>query len=43
LLGHATVWDPAIGKLNLIQVLRVGAHHDEHHVETIRQLLVHRP
>jgi hypothetical protein len=33
------VFDPAIGWLNLIQVLRVGIYHDEMHYEQIRGLL----
>ena len=28
-----------IGCLNMIQGLRVGAHHDEHHFATIRRIL----
>jgi len=39
LLGHVTVWDPAIGRLNLVQVLRVGVHHDLHHYTAVRRLL----
>jgi hypothetical protein len=38
LLGHVSVWDPAMGWLNLILVLRVGLYHDELHFETIRQI-----
>ena len=39
LLGHVTVWDPAIGRLNLVQVLRVCVHHDLHHYTAVRRLL----
>ncbi len=38
-LGNTPLYDPAIGRLNMIQALRVGAHHDEHHFATIRRLL----
>lgn len=38
-LGNTPLYDPAIGCLNLIQALRVGAHHDEHHFATIRRIL----
>lgn len=38
-LGNTPLYDPAIGCLNMIQALRVGAHHDEHHFATIRRLL----
>lgn len=37
-LGNLNVYDPAIGWINLIQVLRVGAHHDEHHFRQVRKL-----
>ncbi len=37
-LGHVTVWDPAIGRLNLVQVLRVGVHHDQHHYRAVRRM-----
>ncbi len=40
LLGHVTVWDPAIGRLNLVQALRVVVHHDEHHYAAVRRLLL---
>jgi hypothetical protein len=40
LLGHIALWDPAIGRLNLVQVLRVGVHHDQHHYQAVRRLLV---
>lgn len=39
LLGHISVWDPAIGRLSLVQVLRVGVHHDQHHYTAVRRLL----
>jgi hypothetical protein len=39
LLGHVTLWDPAIGRLNLIQALRVGIFHDELHINQIRKTL----
>ena len=39
LLGHVILWDPAIGRLNLIQALRVGIYHDELHVVQIRKTL----
>ena len=32
-------WDPAIGRLSLVQVLRVGVHHDQHHYTAVRPLL----
>lgn len=38
-LGHVTVWDPAIGRFNLVQVLRIGVHHDQHHYRAIRHML----
>lgn len=37
LLGHVTVWDPAIGRLNLVQALRVVVHHDQHHYTAVRR------
>lgn len=39
LLGHVAVWDPAIGRLNLIQLLRVVVHHDQHHFAAVRRQL----
>jgi len=39
LLGNARLWDPAIGRLNLIQVLRVGAFHDAHHFRLVERIL----
>ncbi len=38
-LGNTPLYDPAIGRLNMILALRVGVHHDEHHFATIRRLL----
>ena len=38
LLGNLNVYDPAIGWINLIQALRVGIHHDEHHFRQVRKL-----
>lgn len=38
LLGHITVIDPLIGRLNLIQVLRVGIYHDQLHYEDVLKL-----
>lgn len=38
-LGHVVVWDPAIGRINLIQGLRVGVHHDLHHYRIVRRML----
>jgi hypothetical protein len=38
-LGNTPLYDPAIGRLNMIQALQVGAHHDEHHFATIRRIL----
>ncbi len=37
-LGHVSVWDPVIGWMNLIQVLRVGLYHDELHFADARAL-----
>jgi hypothetical protein len=39
LLGNIKVYDPAIGWLNLIQVLQVGVYHDALHIEQIHQTL----
>lgn len=38
LLGHALLWDPAIGALNLVQALHVGVHHDAHHFAIVCRL-----
>lgn len=43
LLGHTVLWDPAIGSLNLIQALRVGAYHDEVHIDSIRKKVRNLP
>jgi len=37
-LGHVSMYDPAIGWLNLIQALRVGLYHDELHMEQIQEV-----
>ena len=39
LLGHLSLWDPAIGRLRLVQVLRVGVHHDPHQFAAVRRQL----
>ncbi|EEG76233.1 DinB family protein [Dethiobacter alkaliphilus] len=39
ILGNALVYDPAIGWLNMLQVLRVGIHHDAHHYKVIKGIL----
>ena len=39
LLGNAYLWDPPIGWLNFIQVLRVGIYHDQHHYSAVRRML----
>ncbi|MBW6464413.1 MAG: DinB family protein [Firmicutes bacterium] len=38
LLGNLNIYDPAIGWINLIQALRVGIYHDEHHFRQVRKL-----
>ena len=38
ILGHITLFDPAIGRLNLIQALRVGLYHDQLHYEDALKL-----
>jgi len=38
ILGHITFFDPAIGRLNLIQALRVGLYHDQLHFEDALRL-----
>jgi hypothetical protein len=35
LLGHIHVFDPVIGKMNLIVVLRVGIYHDQLHYDDV--------
>jgi hypothetical protein len=39
LLGHVPLYDPAIGKINLIQALRVAVYHDEMHLEQVLRTL----
>jgi hypothetical protein len=39
LLGHTQLYDPPIGRLNMIQALRVGIYHDELHFAAIRELI----
>jgi len=39
LLGHVSLYDPAIGNINLIQALRVAVYHDEMHIEQILHTL----
>jgi hypothetical protein len=39
-LGHVSMYDPAVGWLNLIQALRVGLYHDELHIEQIQEALL---
>lgn len=38
LLGHVRLYDPAVGRINLIQVLRVGIYHDQHHYGDVSKL-----
>ncbi len=38
-LGNALLYDPAIGWLNLLQVLRVDIHHDAHHYRVVQEIL----
>ena len=38
-LGHVSLYDPAMGWLNLILALRVGLYHDDLHVEQIQDVL----
>ncbi len=38
-LGNAPLYDPAIGWLNMLQVLRVGIHHDKHHFKVAEEIL----
>jgi hypothetical protein len=38
-MGNFYLYDPAIGWLNMVQMLRVGVHHDEHHFQQVRQIL----
>lgn len=39
LLGHIPLYDPAIGRLNLVQALKVGIDHDELHYEEIDRII----
>ena len=39
LLGHAWLWGPAMGAVNMIQALRVVAYHDAHHYRTVEERL----
>lgn len=39
LLGHVVMYDPPIGRVNLIQGLRVNVYHDELHFNQIRETL----
>lgn len=38
-LGHVWLYDPLIGWANLIQMLRVGVYHDQHHYASITRTL----
>ncbi len=38
-LGNIKLYDPAIGWLNFVQMLRVVVYHDAHHFRTIERLL----
>jgi hypothetical protein len=38
-LGHIWLYDPPIGRLNIVQALRVGIHHDAHHFRSVERLL----
>jgi hypothetical protein len=38
LLGRARLYDPLIGRLNMIQILMLARHHDEHHFELARRI-----
>lgn len=39
ILGNSPLYDPAIGKMNFIQALRVGVYHDQHHYVNIDRIL----
>jgi len=39
LLGNAYLSDPVIGRVNLIQALRIGVHHDGHHYRIVRGIV----
>ena len=38
-LGNVRLYDPPIGRLNMIQALRVGVYHDAHHFRVVEQML----
>lgn len=38
LLGQMYLYDPVIGRVNLIQILRIGAYHDELHFVDVRKM-----
>jgi len=38
-MGHVSLYDPAMGWLNLIRAFRVGLYHDDLHVEQIEDVL----
>lgn len=38
LLGHISVFDPVIGRVNLIQVLRVAIYHDQLHFQDVIEM-----
>ncbi len=38
-LGNTYVWDPMIGVINYVQVLRIACHHDLHHYNAARRIL----
>jgi hypothetical protein len=38
LLGHVRLYDPAVGRINLIQVLRIGIYHDQLHYRDVIKL-----
>ncbi len=37
-LGNCCLYDPAIGWINLVQALRVGAYHDQHHFQQAKEM-----
>ena len=41
-LGHVWLYDPAIGWINMIQALRIGVYHDQHHYDIIERRLDQR-
>ena len=38
-LGHVIIYDPAVGWVNAVQLLRIGVHHDAHHFRAIARTL----